>query len=88
MHPVAFPVISGRPLRLVVLTSKPSVGQWLWTDTTESQRNGRQGDMKRVTLRTTKHTTTISRGETRSVTENVTRLHGSNAASQHYQYRA
>jgi hypothetical protein len=57
-------------------------------DTTESQRTGRQGGMKRVTLRTTKHTTTISRGETRSVTENVARLDGSNAAPQHYQYRA
>ena len=45
-------------------------------DTTESQRTGRQGGMRRVTTRTTKHTTTISRGETLSVTENVAKLDG------------
>lgn len=43
-------------------------------DTTESQRTARKSGVRRVTTRTVRQTTTITRGEQRSMTENVNRL--------------
>ncbi|KAK4002299.1 hypothetical protein OUZ56_004137 [Daphnia magna] len=43
-------------------------------DTTESQRTARKSGVRRVTTRTVRQTTTITRGEQRSITENVNRL--------------
>lgn len=45
-------------------------------DTTESQRTARKSGVRRVTTRTVRQTTTITRGEQRSMTENVNRLDG------------
>lgn len=53
-------------------------------DTTESERTARKAGMRRVTTRVVRQTTTITRGEQRSVTENVNRM-GSDYA-QNYSY--
>lgn len=45
-------------------------------DLTDSERVARKSGVRRVTTRHVRQTTTITRGETRSVTENVSRLGG------------
>lgn len=46
-------------------------------DTTESQKTARKSGVRRVTTRVVRQTTTITRGEQRSMTENISRLDSS-----------